>query len=499
MVNKIEVSKRCTPTSFLGYINYMMKKLVLAVLLASVCLTLPAGGSKENNINQGIVNSNMMQSSDVEQKSISEILYSISNLYAYLDKNFLYEIDNEVVSQNLIAALVNSLGDEYSYYISAEDAESFEEDVQGEYVGIGTYVSKVNPAFADYNDPETYMLIIVSPFPGGPADRAGLRANDLISAIDGTDVSGLDATEASQLLRGTEGKEMTLSVLRGTSSFEIKLVPEKVVIPTCVYGMLEDGIAYLGIYEFTEASAKSVEEAVSDLKKNNPSALIIDLRNNGGGIVDSCLEIADFFLSDGDMVSIKYKDTSGMPDVTYQADRNTIMDEEIPLVLLVNGGTASSSEIMTAALKENGRATVIGSQTFGKGIMQSVIPYSGGYIRFTSADYYTPDGNNINKKGIQPDIIIEEKEYTDEEMQAYEDFMHTDSIASFISENPDYSIENIEKFASEYAYTGVPHDILCLLLRNEYIYSMDIDDRPVATPDYDPVLSAALEFIKEGR
>ncbi len=482
----------------LGYIIYMMKKFISAILLTLVCLSnLISGGNRENPISAGIVASNMIQSSEMKEKSISEILYSISNLYAYLDKNFLYEIDNEEVSQQLIAALVNSLGDEYSYYISAKDAEAFEEDVQGEYVGIGTYVSKVNPALADYSDPETYMLIIVSPFPGGPADRAGLRANDLISSINGTDVSAMDATEASRLLRGKEGEEMTLSVLRGTSSFEIKLIPEKVIIPTCVHGMLEDGIAYLGIYEFTEASSKSVKEALLEIKNENPTAIIIDLRNNGGGIVDSCLEIADMFLSEGDMVSLKYKDTSGMPNTTYQADRETVIDNDIPVVILVNGGTASSSEIMTAALKENGRATVIGSQTFGKGIMQSVIPYAGGFIRFTSADYYTPKGNNINKKGIQPDIIIEEKEYTDEEMQAYEDFMHTDSITSFMNDYPEYSIENIEKFAAMHADTGVPHDILCLLMRNEYIYSMDISERPVATPDYDPVLSAAIEFIKE--
>ena len=432
-----------------------------------------------------------------DSRSISQILYSLGNLYSYLSTFYLYDIDSEEMEQSLISAMVDSLGDRYSYYIPPDAAEEFEESTEGEYVGIGTYLTKMNPAYADPDDPETWMIIISSPFPGGPADRAGLRPRDMISAINGEDVSQLTATEASTKLKGRVGEDLTLTVHRGTAVFDITLQPETVTTPSTAAGMITDDIGYLAIYTFSLTTGASAASDIRKLLDEGAEKLIIDLRNNGGGTVQSALETADMFLSGGEMLRIEYKPSSGRSESISYADQETAVPEDIPVLLIVNGGTASSSEILTGALMDNGRATVLGSQTFGKGISQEIVPFRGGFVQITTGHFFTPAGNDINELGITPDIIVEEPEYTDEEMKAFEEFMEEDRFSPYIAEYPEYTKENAERFADANAGSGVPRDLLLLLIRNEYIYSMDYEDRPVADVWFDPSVRKALEVFGE--
>ena len=432
-----------------------------------------------------------------DSRSISQILYSLGNLYAYLSTNFLYDIDTENMETEMIGAMVDSLGDQYSYYIPPEIASDFEENTEGEYVGIGTYLTKMNPAYADPEDPESYMVIIASPFPGGPADRAGLRPRDMISAINGEDVSAMSATEASNLMKGHIGEEITLTVHRGTAVFDITLMPEVVTTPSTSSGMLTDDIGYIAIYTFSLTTGSSVASDIEKLLSEGAEKLIIDLRNNGGGTVQSALETADMFLSEGVMLETKYKPASGRSENTVYAGSDVLVPEDIPVMLIVNGGTASSSEILTGALMDNGRATVLGSQTFGKGISQEIRPFRGGFIQITTGHFYTPSGNDIHEVGITPDIIIEEPEYTDEEMEAFAAFLNEDNISTYISQHPEYTKENIESFADYHSDSGVPRDLLILLIRNEYLYSMDFDERPVADTWFDSYITKALEVFGE--
>lgn len=472
----------------------MPKKLLTVILLSLTAVVYSSGLSEGRDVN--IIGQYVQQRED-GKKSISEILYEISNIYAYLDNNFLYEIDNRDVEEKLISGLVDSLGDKYSYYVPSSEADDYEEALTGEYVGIGTYLMKMNPSLMDPDDPRTYMIIISSTFPGGPADRSGLRANDLISNINGEDVSQMDAREASRKLRGKEGEELVLTVHRGDSEFEIRLMPEKVEVPTCTYGMLDDSTGYLQIISFAENTNIVVEKALEEMTSDGMDALVIDLRNNGGGTVDSALAIADMFLSSGRMISVEYKDPLKRLGMTYEADKEVLVDENIDIAILVNGGTASSSEILTASLMENDRAAVIGEKTFGKGIMQNVIPIGDGFIQFTSAHYLTPDGNDIHEKGIVPEIEIPQKEYTDEEMSAYADFFNSFETMKWVEENPVFSDENIDSFIKENSGKGVPEDLLKMLVINEYVHSMPSDERPVALPEYDEVLSRAISYLKE--
>ncbi len=473
----------------------MLRK-ILIILLVLFPLNIFASGNPERSDTNII--GQFVQVGENGNKSISEILYEIGNIYSYLNKNFLYDIDNKDVEEKLITALADSLGDKYSYYIPSSEADEYEENLLGEYVGIGTYLMKMNPAFIDMEDPRTYMIIITSTFPGGPAERAGLRANDLISHINGEDVSTLDARTASRMLRGKEDEELTLLVHRGNSEFEIKLTPEHVTVPTCNYGMLGD-IGYLQILSFAENTNTTVENALKELSDKNISALIIDLRNNGGGTVDSALRIADMFLSDGVLLNVQYKESSNRNGITYVAESPVVLNENIPVVILTNEGTASSSEILTASLMDNDRATVIGGKTFGKGIMQNVVPIGDGFLQFTSAHYLTPDGNDIHEKGIVPDILIEDKEYSDEELDAYADFVNSVTTMNYVEENPDFTNENVARFVTENKASGVPEELLTLLVRNEYIHSLPVEQRPIATPEYDEVLQRAIDFIEEGK
>ncbi len=475
-----------------------MRKILSAVMILLISSVLSAGAVQERYTPaSGMTKENpsIEESQNNEDVSISEMLYSLGNLYTFLDQNYLWDIDSREMQINLVRSMVSSLGDEYSYYITPEEAEDFKESSQGDYVGIGTYLTKMNPDYIDPSDPSTYMVTITSPFPGGPADRAGIRAKDMISHVNGEDISKLTATEASRRIRGKEGEDITLTIHRGDAVFDITLRPETVTTPTTSKTMLSDDIGYLFISSFTSHTYDNFSKDIEYLLSNGAKKIIIDLRNNGGGYVDDSLNIANSFLSEGRILTAHFRNTS--KTVSYDATSSVLVPEDYPVIILVNEGTASASEILTAALKENGRATVIGSKTYGKGVMQSEIPYLGGYLCIVTSSYTTPLGNDIHRKGITPDIIIETEEYSEDDLKAYEKFMKGNRIKEFQEEHPEYSKENILKFAEENSDSGVPESLLCLLMRNEYIYALDYDKRPIADPEFDTALKRAIEEISE--
>lgn len=468
-----------------------LRKLIPALAVSIIMSSLPAGAVSEKPAEPAVA--------ALQNNSISTTLTGINILYQYLNANFLWDIDPHEVEEELTKGLMAALDDPYSEYITADEKDEFDEATTGEYVGIGTYLTKYAPNSIDWDDPKTYMIQITAPFPGGPADRAGIRARDLISHINGETVYDLTATEASRKMRGEEGEELTLTVHRGEAVFDVTLVPEKVTTPNVDSEIISGtDYGYLSIVTFSQTTYSLVSEELSKLASNGIKGLVIDLRNNTGGIVNTAVMISNFFLESGDrIVTTQFKEGSGRQDNTIIASGDTRKYPDLPIVILVNGGTASASEIMTAALQENGRATVIGSQTFGKGIMQDVITWNDGYIKYTSAHYLTPEGNDIHEKGITPDIVIDDNEYTDEETEAYYDFLDQNSslLEEYVAEYPDYTTENIERFASLHQDSGVPDILLKVLIRNQYIYDLDYDKRPLSDPVYDSDVKAAIEYL----
>ena len=435
----------------------------------------------------------------IRNSSISQVLARINTLYQYLRVNALDDMDEDELEENLTRAVIASLDDPYAAYIGPEDVQETQESISGTYVGIGVYVSKMDPMFIDWDDSTTYMLQVTSPFPGGPAERAGLKARDLISHIDGQALAQMDATEASEMLRGQEGVPMTLTVHRGDSVFLVSVTPEKVTAPNVLHSMLEGtSYGYISIADFSDSTYSLVSEALTDLSGQGMQALVIDLRNNGGGTVNSAQLVANFFLDDGDTVMYtSFKDGSPRRGYATVASDQT-RKYRIPLVVIVNAGSASASEILAAALQENDKAVIVGQQTFGKGVMQEMLPWQDGYIRYTSSHYQTPEGNDIDGEGVTPDITVQEPPMSDEQIEEYYDFIYDnpDIFTAWIEERPRYSRENVEEFADTYS-SQVSFDPLYLkvLIRNEYFYSMDVEDRPVVDPVYDIYVKTAIDHL----
>lgn len=468
-----------------------MKKFIkFTIILIITPSILFANGNTEPDKQTNIVPS-------VNTQVIQENINNISYLYQVIDALSINEIDNDKALEGMATGLLNSLGDDYSFYVSSEDSKEYEEQSSGLYVGIGTYLTKKNPKVVDEKEDKAdydYFIKISSPFPGGPANRAGLKANDYITHIDGEPVDNLSATEASLKLRGEPNTEVTVTVLRGKTSFDITLRREMVETPTTLKTVINNHIGYIQIYQFSTITTDQFIEDFKELLSLNIDSLIIDLRNNRGGIVDSALNIADLFLSEDTILITKQKETLQNNIQITKANKNTIVNDSFKLVLLVNGGTASSSEILTGALKDNNRALIIGSKTFGKGIMQQSFPFGKGFVQFTIAHYLTPNSIDIHEIGIEPDILIEEEIFEDEEIPIFEELMETNKVSDFVDNNPEYTHENLEKFADEINNDKLNRDALLLLVRNEYLSRMNFDDRPV----YDLYLDKALvEAVKQ--
>lgn len=477
----------------------MLKKTFSSLIIILLTTTLLfAGASTESTAK---TNSPSSPLSQVQVTNISETLLGLNTLYQYLNQNFLYDIDIDKVDEELTKALFKALNDPYSEYITEDESEDFSEDVTGTYVGIGTYLTKYSPAYIDWDKKETYMVEIISPFPGGPADRAGIRSGDLISHVNGETVYDLTASEASKKIRGKKGEPITLTIHRGSAVFDVTLYPEEVTTPNTTSLIIEGtNIGYIAISTFTQKTHELFSEDLRMLMNNGIQGLIIDLRNNGGGIVDSATMIANFFLPDGSTImSIKHKEGSNKQDYSTVASNDTRKVLNLPIVVLTNGGTASASEILTASLQENNRATVIGSKTFGKGIIQDSAMWKKGYIKFTTAYYLTPAGNNIHEKGIEPNILIEEHQYSDQEIKAYYKFIedNKENITNYIKAHPEYTKENMDNFVKMHPEIEFPELALKILIRNEYIYSMPYSDRPKVDTIYDNALIEAINYLKK--
>lgn len=429
--------------------------------------------------------------------NIRNNLNAIYSIYNLINTYSINELDQQSAFDEQASALINAIGDKYSVYIPKEEMEDFEETNLGLYSGIGCYILKQNPKNINLNEPETYMIKIESPFPGGPADRAGLKANDLISKIDGELVNALTGTEASNKLKGLEGTSVTLTVNRGDQVFDITLKRELVKVPSIVSDIINDHIGYLRITQFVIGTDTDAAKEIQDFKNRGIDSLIIDLRNNGGGLVESATNIANFFLNGQEIVTTQSKKTLENNTQITVSSKDTLLDVNIPIVLIVNGGTASSSEILTGALQDNNRATIIGNQTFGKGVMQQLYSINNAIIKLTIANYFTPNGSDINKIGITPDIIVEDHKLSDEEIKKYEEIMNDNLISSFVDENPKYTIENIEKFVMRYDDKDIYKPFLKSLVRNEYLYRMDFEDRPKFDIYNDEYLKTAIQYLEK--
>lgn len=343
------------------------------------------------------------EESALNPESISklQLLEQTIDEYFYLE-----EVSDEQLDEGLYKGMLSALGDPYSEYYTPEELDALMQQSEGIYYGIGAYVSL---------DTVSSLPKISGLIEGSPAEEVDLRANDIIYEIDGVSTYGLSLTDAVALIKGEEGTEVVLTIIReGESDYlEIAVTRRKVESPTVEFEMLEDGMAYIQITEFDDVTVDQFAEALAMAKGSDRKGLIIDLRANPGGSLNAVVEIARMLLPEGMIVYTRDKNGKGM-DYTCDGTRQL----EVPLVVLVDMNSASASEILAGAIKDYGIGTLVGTTTFGKGIVQQVIPFSdGSAVKLTISSYYTPNGNDIHGIGIEPDVICEfdGEAYYDEE------------------------------------------------------------------------------------
>ncbi len=312
------------------------------------------------------------------------------------DYFYLSEVTDEKLEEGMYRGIVASLEDPYSEYYSAEELVRIMEETEGVYYGIGAYVSM---------DAETKLPKISGVIENTPAEEAGLRSNDLIYEVEETSVYGLTLSEVVSLIKGEEGTKVKLTLIREGESDYVELLVErrKVEAPTVNFEMMEDGMAYIQIVEFADVTVDQFAEALAMAKGSSMKGLILDLRANPGGSLDAVVEIARMLLPEGMIVY-----TEGKSGVHQEYTCDGTRRLQTPLTVLVDMNSASASEILAGAIKDHGIGTLVGTTTFGKGIVQQIIPYSdGSAVKLTISSYFTPNGNNIHGVGIAPDIECE--------------------------------------------------------------------------------------------
>ncbi len=315
-------------------------------------------------------------------------------------------VDDVALMQGAIRGMLDALGDEHTSYLDPVQYEQANTPLMGEYDGIGAWVD----TSGDY-------LTIISPMEDSPAEAAGLKSDDKIIAVDGEDMTGTDPSLVLRRVLGPAGSSVSLTILReGEEPFDVTIVREKIVLHTVTSEMLDNNIAYVEIVSFGDKTTAELREALKELLSQKPVGLILDLRNNGGGFLDTAIEVSSEFIADG---VIMYEEYGDGERITYEAKKGGLATE-IPLVVLVNEGSASASEITAGAIQDLGRAPLVGVTTFGKGSVQTWAPLvdNMGAAKITIARWLTPNERQISKIGLTPDYVVE---LTEEDFEAERD------------------------------------------------------------------------------
>ncbi len=304
-------------------------------------------------------------------------------------------VDDTKLMQGAINGMMNSLGDAHTLYMDPQQYKDANSEMSGNYQGIGAWV-----------DTTGQYLTITSPMKGSPAEKAGLQPGDQITAVDGVDMTGTSPELVRLKVLGPAGSTVKLTVLRQgvAQPFDVEVIRAQITVPSVTSKMLDNNIGYIQLTVFGDTSAKDFHDQLAALMAKNPKGLVLDLRDNGGGLLDAAISIASEFIDHGDIVSEKYGDGHIVPHPATSGG----LALKIPLVVLVNKNTASASEIVSGAIQDDGRGKLVGTVTYGKGTVQNWIPLSGdqGAVAITIARWLTPNGNTIDKKGLTPDVAV---------------------------------------------------------------------------------------------
>ncbi len=332
------------------------------------------------------------QENSVPYNDADPDLQFFKEIFSYIKSSYPFEIDDKTLIEGGLKGMLQSI-DPYSDFYTPEESIEVYQDIFNIYSGIGVYIEE-----------KDRYINIIGTIKDSPGEKAGLKKDDLIITIDNKDIKGITIKQASKLIKGLKGTKVKLGIKRGTNSLPIyiEITRDEITINPVEYKILENNIGYIKLSEFSINSANKINEALIELDKKKVKSIILDLRDNPGGLLNQVIEISKHFVTNGPIVHIQERNTAL---ITHMS---TTTKSKYKLVLLVNENSASASEILAGAIKDTKSGTIIGKKTFGKGIVQSIIPLSNGsMIKLTTAEYLTPKKTSIHGKGIEPDIKIE--------------------------------------------------------------------------------------------
>lgn len=417
----------------------------------------------------------------------------------FIQQNYVDEVDADALLEGALEGMFDSLDDPYSTYLDADQMRGLTDTTTGEFGGVGLYIAKEQVEAQD----DSGFVRVVSPIEDTPAFRAGVRAGDLIVALREEDdeefetTSGLSIDEVVNRLRGTPGTDVTIRIRRGTrAEFPVTLERAIIEVPTVKYAMIPDDIGFLRIIQFTPRTAERVSAAVEFFESNEYESMIIDLRSNPGGLLDGVVDVADLFFERGTIVG-----TSGrvpQENERFTASPGAEIDEDIPVVVLIDEGSASAAEILAGSLQDRGRAYLIGETTFGKGSVQQVRRLGEGGFRMTMSRYYLPSGRYIDEVGVDPDEVVEPPELSDEQAEEYARLIESDRVAEWVRANSDPSEIDVDRFVERLQADGfdLPDRWIELTVRNEVNRQNNV--QIVYDLEFDEVLQEAVRLLRTG-
>ncbi len=332
-----------------------------------------------------------LQTAETTEQNI--MLQKMQMFKSMLNAKYIYDIDEESLKEGALKGYVEGLGDKYTEYLTKEEMDDLKEEVNSEYVGIGVYISNIDD-----------QIYIVGVMPGSPALEAGLKEGDIITKINGKEYNGEKLNDATTELKQKEGTTVQVTYIRDDKENEVTVERRKITVEHVAGQMLENNVAYIQITSFEKGTADSFKEKLEELKNQGATKIIIDVRSNGGGIVDEATRIANMFIDKGETLLItKGKDET---EKITKAEEEPIA-KDMKIAILTNKSTASASEILAGALKDKKGATLVGTQTYGKGVIQTVYSLGDGSgIKITTEEYFTPNHNKINGEGLTPDYEV---------------------------------------------------------------------------------------------
>lgn len=381
-----------------GIIATFSAMVLIVLSVADVCL-------KKGYLHIGINGDVYIQSDAVTDESGigSEVEAKLNAIDSELDSFYFEEVDDEKAKDSIYKAYLSSYGDKYTVYYTADEYKKLTETTNGTFSGIGA-VCQISSEGG---------ILLVDVYESGAGYKAGLRSGDRIIQVDGTDVTDMDLSSAVALVKGEKGTQVGLKIVRDGATSDYTVVRDEIEVQTVNYAITEDNIGYISVSQFENVTAKQFKAAIEDLKSEGAKGIIIDIRNNPGGLLTTVISMLKDILPNGLIVYTEDKDSNRKE---YSDNDNEELD--MPLAVLVNGNSASASEIFAGAIQDYGKGVIVGTQTFGKGIVQTVKPLTdGSAIKFTIAKYFTPKGQDIHGKGVTPDVVVEYDKDADEDTQ----------------------------------------------------------------------------------